>query len=73
MVDRFGDLLLQVVERVARVAFMTVAVSVQDFVDRVLDVRRQLVVDRSGILQLLRQGEQRRAGRFGGLWRGPRR
>ena len=43
------------------------------FADRVLDVGRQLVVDRASVAQLLRQGEQCRAGRLGGLRFGRRR
>ena len=46
VVDGFGDLVLQVAERVARIASMIVAVTVHDFIDRVLDIRRELVVDR---------------------------
>src|SRR4029077_840113 len=66
-VDGFGHLVLQVLKRVARVASMAVAFAVHGFVDRVQDVLGQLVVDRSRVLQLLRQGEERGGGGFGCL------
>jgi hypothetical protein len=44
------------------------ALAVQDLVDGVSDVVGQLVVDRSRVLQLLRQREQRRTGGGGRLW-----
>src|SRR6266576_1562905 len=74
VVDGFGDRVLQLVELVGDVdAFVVLALAVQDLVDRVLDVLGQLVVDRSGVLQLLRQREKRRTGRGGRLWQRSRR